>query len=99
LLTSSVAVSGTVDSLNVVLPSGESHSVKVVGTAPEVDLALLALPDDLMMGTPPALPLADSDALSEGDFLVALGDPSGPNGGAVRAQRSDAGPEQQLSWA
>jgi S1-C subfamily serine protease/mono/diheme cytochrome c family protein len=49
----------------------------VVGAEPMLDLAVLRLPDTTRP-TLPALELGDSDRLETGHWLIALGDPPGP---------------------
>ena len=57
------------------------HPAKVVGKVPEVNLVLMSVDlDDAV--TPSTLAFSDDGALSEGDFVIALGNPQGPRGGA-----------------
>ncbi len=61
------------DEITVTLRDQRQFTAQVVGSDPEVDLALLHIQaDDLT-----ALPVADSDALRVGDFVVAIGNPFG----------------------
>jgi len=61
------------DEIDVTLHDRRSFSARVVGQDPEVDIALLKIEaDDLK-----ALPVADSDTLRVGDFVVAIGNPFG----------------------
>ena len=83
LLTSaSVVASAAPSGLLVRLPCGTACEAKLVGSVPEVDVALLALPDGLER-PPPPLQFADSGELAESDFVIAVGGPSTPNGGAL----------------
>ena len=61
------------DEITVSLVDGRSFQAEVVGTDPATDIALIKIPaEDLN-----ALPLADSDKLRVGDFVVAIGNPFG----------------------
>ena len=61
------------DEITVTLHDGRNLLARQVGSDPETDLALLQVGvSDL-----PALPLADSDQLRVGDFVVAIGNPFG----------------------
>jgi serine protease Do/serine protease DegQ len=61
------------DEITVTLRDQRQFQATVVGTDTEVDLALLRIKADGLT----ALPVADSDALRVGDFLVAIGNPFG----------------------
>jgi serine protease Do/serine protease DegQ len=61
------------DEITVTLRDQRQFQATVVGTDTEVDLALLRIKADGLM----ALPVADSDALRVGDFVVAIGNPFG----------------------
>lgn len=63
------------DELIVTLAGGDEFQARVVGTDPSNDLAVLEI--DAAGSLPPALPLADSDALRVGQFVVAIGTPFG----------------------
>lgn len=66
------------DSIRVTLHDGRSLDADLVGTDPETDIAVLRLPTQgLPAGTLSAIPLADSDGLRVGDFVVAIGNPFG----------------------
>jgi len=68
-------VVGEATEIKVRLPDGREFSAKVVGKDPLTDVALVKLekaPKDL-----PTVPLGDSDALEQGDFVLALGNPLG----------------------
>jgi len=61
------------DEVTVTLRDRRSFTAQVVGVDPEVDIALLQIDaPDLT-----AIPIADSDALRVGDFVVAIGNPFG----------------------
>jgi serine protease Do/serine protease DegQ len=61
------------DEITVTLRDQRRFRATVVGTDTEVDLALLRIQADGLT----ALPVADSDALRVGDFVVAIGSPFG----------------------
>ncbi len=68
-------VIGKAAEIRVKLHDGRSLVAELVGADPETDIAVLRIPaEDLV-----ALPLADSDALEVGDFVVAIGNPFGLN--------------------
>lgn len=59
--------------IKVTLNDGREFDAKVIGSDPEADVAVIQIPaDDLT-----TLPLADSDTLQVGDFVVAIGNPFG----------------------
>ena len=60
--------------LHALLPNGETHEVRVVGTDAHTDLAVLQLPDRSAI---PPLPLADSTSLRVGEIVLAVGSPFG----------------------
>jgi Do/DeqQ family serine protease len=61
------------DEITVTLRDRRTFPARVVGQDPEVDIALLRIEaKDLV-----AIPIADSDALRVGDFVVAIGNPFG----------------------
>jgi serine protease Do/serine protease DegQ len=61
------------DQVTVGLHDGRRLKAELVGTDPEVDIALLKVPaEDLV-----AVPLGDADKLEVGDFVVAIGNPFG----------------------
>lgn len=61
------------DEITVKLTDGREFKAKKLGADPQSDIALLKIdPEDLI-----AVPLADSDALRVGDFVVAIGNPFG----------------------
>ena len=61
------------DEITVTLRDGRAMKAELVGKDSEADIALLKIPSrDLK-----AIPLADSDALRVGDFVVAVGNPFG----------------------
>jgi Do/DeqQ family serine protease len=61
------------DEITVTLRDQRQFTAEVVGSDSEVDLALLRIQADGLK----ALPVADSDALRVGDFVVAIGNPFG----------------------
>jgi len=66
------------DAIRVTLHDGRTLDAQLLGTDPETDVAVLRLPtEDLKRETLRALPLADSDGLRVGDFVVAIGNPFG----------------------
>lgn len=66
-------VIGQADEISVGLKDGRSLQATLIGTDPDTDLAVIQIPaEDLT-----ALPLASSDDLQVGDFVVAVGNPFG----------------------
>jgi serine protease Do/serine protease DegQ len=66
-------VVGGADDISVTLQDGRNFKGKLIGTDPETDVAVVQI-----QGTDlKALPLANSDQLRVGDFVVAVGDPFG----------------------
>jgi len=61
------------DEITVTLVDGRSLSAKLVGADPEADVAVIQVPSENLV----ALPMADSDSLRVGDFVVAIGNPFG----------------------
>lgn len=61
------------DEISVTLLDGRHLQAKLVGTDPETDVALLQVPANNLT----ALPVADSEKLRVGDFVVAIGNPFG----------------------
>lgn len=67
-----------VDALEAVLGSGRVASLRVIGTDPDTDLALLGLPKDVAKDKRlRVIELGESDALTVGQWLVTVGCPSG----------------------
>ena len=61
------------DRIHVMLSDGRRFDAELIGADPESDVAVIRIPaEDLI-----ALPLADSDTLNVGDFVVAIGNPFG----------------------
>ena len=61
------------DEVNVSLVDGRNYEARIVGTDPELDIAILEIDaDDLT-----EVDLADSNLLEVGDFVVAIGNPFG----------------------
>ena len=61
------------DEITVSLTDGRSFKAELVGTDPATDVALIKIPAKNLT----ALPLANSDQLRVGDFVVAIGNPFG----------------------
>ena len=61
------------DEINVSLQDGRSFEAKLVGSDPELDVAILRIDGDGLA----EVPLADSSQLEVGDFVVAIGNPFG----------------------
>lgn len=61
------------DEITVSLHDGRTFQAEIVGSDPATDVALIKIPSENLS----ALPLADSDALRVGDFVVAIGNPFG----------------------
>jgi len=61
------------DEIQVSLTDGRTFEAELIGADPEVDIAVLKIGADNLK----ALPLADSDGLKVGDFVVAIGNPFG----------------------
>lgn len=59
------------DEVNVSLVDGRSFAAKVIGSDPELDIAVLAIDAKGLTEAP----LADSNELQVGDFVVAIGNP------------------------
>ncbi|MEK9659719.1 MAG: trypsin-like peptidase domain-containing protein, partial [Chloroflexota bacterium] len=78
ILTNNHVVEGA-KTVEVVLHSGETIPVKVVGTDPRTDLSVLkADPSDV--ADLPVVPLGDTDAMRIGDWVIAIGSPLGYEG-------------------
>ncbi|WP_240125545.1 Do family serine endopeptidase [Thermomonas alba] len=61
------------DEVQVTLADGRTLNAQFVGSDPDTDIALMRIPAQHLT----ALPLADSDRLQVGDFVVAIGNPFG----------------------
>ncbi|WP_038052583.1 DegQ family serine endoprotease [Thioalkalivibrio sp. ALJ1] len=61
------------DAILVTLYDGRQYEAEVVGTDPATDVAVIRIDAEGLQ----AIPLADSDALRVGDFVVAIGNPFG----------------------
>ncbi|WP_018863447.1 DegQ family serine endoprotease [Thioalkalivibrio sp. ARh3] len=61
------------DEILVTLYDGRQYEAEVVGTDPATDVAVIRIDAENLR----AIPLADSDALRVGDFVVAIGNPFG----------------------
>jgi serine protease Do len=78
-------------------PATRTLAGRVIGVAPEFDLALVAVDDPL-----PALPLADYDSVRQGELVFALGSPTGLRNsvsmGMVSAVARQADPDSPLVY-
>jgi serine protease Do len=63
-----------VDTITVVLQSGDELEADIVGRDPKTDIALIRVKTDKALT---ALPLGDSEAVRPGDWVVAIGNPFG----------------------
>jgi len=72
VLTNNHVIEGA-DDIAVTLKDGRSLHAELIGTDPDTDLAVVRIPSENLN----ALPLADSDQLKVGDFVVAVGNPFG----------------------
>ncbi len=72
VLTNNHVIEGA-DDIAVTLHDGRTLKAQVVGTDPDTDIAVIRIPAENLS----ALPLADSNQLRVGDFVVALGNPFG----------------------
>jgi serine protease DegQ len=61
------------DAMHVTLHNGRRVEAELIGSDPETDIALLRVTAEALT----EIPLADSDALRVGDFVVAVGSPFG----------------------
>ena len=65
------------DEVIVQLTTGHESKAKVLGSDPEVDLAVLELENREIIDSVIQLPLNDTDSLQVGDFVAAVGNPFG----------------------
>ena len=72
ILTNNHVIKGA-DIITVTLRDGRQFDAKLVGTDPGTDIAVLKVKSDNLV----ALPLANSDKLRVGDFVIAIGNPFG----------------------
>ncbi|MDO9242139.1 MAG: trypsin-like peptidase domain-containing protein, partial [Methylicorpusculum sp.] len=61
------------DKIMVTLQDGRQLNAKLIGTDPDADIAVIQIPADNLT----ALPIANSDELRVGDFVIAIGNPFG----------------------
>jgi len=73
ILTNNHVIEGA-DDIQVTLSNGQSYRAELLGTDPDTDLAVIRIDTELDLSE---LPLADSDELRVGDFVVAVGNPFG----------------------
>jgi Do/DeqQ family serine protease len=72
VLTNNHVIAGA-DEIFVGLKDGRSLEARLIGSDPDTDLAVVQIPSETLT----ALPLANSDELQVGDFVVAVGNPFG----------------------
>jgi len=72
VLTNNHVIEGA-DDISVTLSDGRSFNAEVIGTDPDTDLAMVRIDADGLR----AVPLADSNELRVGDFVIAVGNPFG----------------------
>jgi Do/DeqQ family serine protease len=72
VLTNNHVVEGA-DDISVTLHDSRTLKAKLIGTDPDTDVAVIQIPAENLS----AMPLADSNQLRVGDFVVAVGDPFG----------------------
>jgi Do/DeqQ family serine protease len=72
VLTNNHVVQGA-DDISVTLHDGRTLKAKLIGTDPDTDVAVIQIPSENLS----AMPLADSNQLHVGDFVVAVGNPFG----------------------
>jgi len=72
VLTNDHVIAGSTE-ISVILADGRSFDGELIGTDPDTDLAMIRIPAENLQ----ALPLADSNQLRVGDFVVAVGNPFG----------------------
>jgi len=63
------------DAIHISLVDGRRFEAKLIGSDPDVDIAVLAIEADNLQ----ALPIADSSQLEVGDYAIAIGNPFGLN--------------------
>ena len=73
LILSNHHVVAKADRIRITLVDQRQYDAELLGSDPDADLALLRIKADRLS----ALPLADSDRLRVGDFVIALGNPFG----------------------
>ncbi|HVF88434.1 MAG TPA: trypsin-like peptidase domain-containing protein [Blastocatellia bacterium] len=90
-------VVGSAESIEVTLADGRQFKAELIGTDPETDIALIKIKAN---GLPYAV-LGDSDAVQQGDWVLALGSPFGLQqtltAGIVSAIGREFGGEQQFA--
>ncbi len=73
LVMTNAHVIANADQISVKLRDGRTFKAELVGSDPDTDVAVVRIPADNLT----ALPLADSEKLRVGDFVVAIGNPFG----------------------
>lgn len=83
---------------SILKPAGERHEARLVGIDAETDLAVLKID----VSGAPALELADSDELSQGQLVIAMGSPLGLENsvtmGVVSAPARQLRPEDRMVY-
>jgi len=83
---------------SILKPSGARHLARIVGLDSETDLAVLKID----VSGAPTLPLADSDALRQGQVVLAMGSPLGLENsvtmGVVSARARQLRPEDRMVY-
>ena len=90
-------VVGTADSIEVNLADGRTFKAELIGTDPGTDIALIKIKSNNL----PVAVLGDSDAVQQGDWVLAIGSPFGLaqtlTAGIVSAIGREFGGEQQYA--
>lgn len=73
ILTNNHVVEGA-DKISVMLSDERKFTAELIGADPQSDVALIKIQDG---GKLPTLPLGDSDALEDGEWVIAIGNPFG----------------------
>ncbi len=73
LVLTNAHVIANADQVTVVLGDGRSYEAEIIGKDPETDIAVVKIPSEGLTD----LPMAVSDELDVGDFVVAIGNPFG----------------------
>ncbi|MGH8609443.1 MAG: DegQ family serine endoprotease [Gammaproteobacteria bacterium] len=73
LVLTNAHVIANADQVTVILGDGRSYEAEIIGKDPETDIAVVKIPSEGLTD----LPMAASDELDVGDFVVAIGNPFG----------------------